>query len=843
MLSLSPDIVLEQYVRGRRFVDLHSHLLGMGDDYFWIDSVMRYHLVQRLKKEEHRFAGPQLFPDGSDETPEEQPATLGRKKQGSKVRLNLALKQLHFNHTKDADEFIRAFVENAKGKEDQRKSFSEHLQSADKNELEGAFDVKTVSKMLDKYFTCDAVYSLEALNTAFGFPKVIDFNEPERTREVQMRNVNYKLNYLLKKDVRHYIRFNARKRTLSSVIGVTNYDLAKHLQGANLHALYGEQERPSHVLQPRGAALLRKALSEAFCMHSVEYGFTPHFYPRRFLLKDAMYEASLDVLSVLLNHISWQYDQNGVCYAELSIGASDALNPDIWYYLVNETFRRSSLDPANVYRRKGTDGDEDEPQCEEPDTDEDEEKDGEEEEPKDGEAEPTGDAKGDAAKKYAAKKKKQRKTPTQYYGIQLNNVSACVNKKPSGFFVGFLAGFSRNCKSSGDENQLELADEDSRALAKLEGEFQEFLLHEFLLHENMPAELSEGMINQMREYVRRKIDDARQAVVTRFGQGVEDQLTKLWQTIDRPEPVQTATAQRQMDPDVALKYYLSNYLVGLDAFGDEYAQPWTPLIHPMAIAIVEKVMQNPISNFGIRIHALERVPEKGLRRPNANSHPWGATAYHLVTTFESLQKIQNRLKQLSTPDDTPDDTPEPHDPPPSKRRKSSKAQGSSNTQGPRAPSRLRIGHGTYLKRRTGLCDPLLQLLNDMRDWVKDESVVLEVCPTSNHCLVNDTGVGSNNVPDMLRVLMESCFDNEDPSKMMRFVLATDDDGIFPIQPCIEHNRHRSVAHEYCVAMNGQLTQRWFQGDTAAQHIETLVRIAQQAAFQCRKVYREWEWRE
>ena len=51
--------------------------------------------------------------------------------------------------------------------------------------------------------------------------------------------------------------------------------------------------------------------------------FTPEFYPRRYALKDSLYEQYPQVIEILLDHVCGLYKQNGCRYVEFSVGFND----------------------------------------------------------------------------------------------------------------------------------------------------------------------------------------------------------------------------------------------------------------------------------------------------------------------------------------------------------------------------------------------------------------------------------------------------------------------------------------------------------------------------------------
>ena len=138
------------------------------------------------------------------------------------------------------------------------------------------------------------------------------FNEFD---DLQDRSINFQ----------HWIVFNARKQKFEIVYGMQVEQLRK--------LIYIDANKPSEA-----AKLARAHLINAFSMcdaegnrprpidfHGFHGFFTPEFYPRRFALKDSIYSQRLDVLAALIGHIMERYRTclPPVKYCELSVSAND----------------------------------------------------------------------------------------------------------------------------------------------------------------------------------------------------------------------------------------------------------------------------------------------------------------------------------------------------------------------------------------------------------------------------------------------------------------------------------------------------------------------------------------
>ena len=166
-------------------------------------------------------------------------------------------------------------------------------------------------------FTDDVIYSLDALDVAFDFRGLCSetpTQKEERIKDELSRLVPLRLGSIsgLSLDT-EYLIFNARKRRFEYVKGVPNsvfaaalFKSTEAMQG--LQAFRGIQTHVSapSLMEMQRAAFCRALLNDAFefCgrngskstpidLLATRGSFTPQFYPRRFVLKDCMYESKL----------------------------------------------------------------------------------------------------------------------------------------------------------------------------------------------------------------------------------------------------------------------------------------------------------------------------------------------------------------------------------------------------------------------------------------------------------------------------------------------------------------------------------------------------------------------
>jgi len=199
-------------------------------------------------------------------------------------------------------------------------------------------------------------------------------------------------------------------------------------------------------------------------------------------------------------------------------------------------------------------------------------------------------------------------------------------------------------------------------------------------------------------------------------------------------------------------------VVGFDLFGDELGYPYIPFVAHVFIDAVRFIRNSANAKFGVRIHCAENVPVI------ESNHPaFRLFIAHMYTVFRGLHYL-------------------------------------ADTQVGILP---RIGHGigfpaitmasTCSDRKSGvLLDEMKALLPALLN-----QLTFELNPTSNFYLVKASGrqiynsVGSDSPLDILS------------QHGIKFVLSTDDDGVWPIDRCNDnHPGHHSVAAEYCKAITG-----------------------------------------
>lgn len=289
---------LDDGVRRKSHVDLHAHLLGMGNATFWIDQIIAHDIddlvractFSRVSREFSATAVHFSVPPANNYNWLEQWRTVV----SASHRAKLEIPREHIDtFTCDVVYSIHYWVQ--------------------------AFDSKSSGLPLFPSQPC-------ATSTRAEFEPILNWLE-KRVGQYRFESELFTSSFRL------YSVFNARAQRVEWRFGITNVDLRRVLTGD-------------------GSDLFRKRLSEAFEMplsHAQERfweKFTPEFYPRRYALKDAIYEQYPDVLDILLDHVLARYWRAGVSHVEFSVGIGDVLRPWIWHHFARPRLR--SADARNM---------------------------------------------------------------------------------------------------------------------------------------------------------------------------------------------------------------------------------------------------------------------------------------------------------------------------------------------------------------------------------------------------------------------------------------------------------------------------------------------------------------
>lgn len=723
----------------KRMVDLHAHLLGMGNADFWL-RIMREYLP------EAEYAVSQKWRNTARGRPKpkwESWDTLAGalmdviSKSKSKIGVNkrwcLALRRIV---------------------EDPSLAFSTDGPAIMDHDLLAVLKTKEerVGFMLE-HFTTDVVYSQRRLAIACGIASsesaVLSRQECSQL-EVTLNNASGST--ALSNNFKYHVIFNSRKGQMQLCFGIANDDLIPYLI----------REDP----RGRESALLPIVRNWfEFCSsdgggpsdaHINAYfrgNFTPQFYPRRFIIKDALYEQRLEVLAILLNHVVSRYGDAGVAYVELSLGAKDIMNAGVLSTIHACTFS-SPLISVRKHKKKRTQQDKaDDEFIDDDDIDESDDE--------DIETEPVPKV------------------------LQLNSVrpswravlGGVYEEKPRNFVTKFLAAFTRGIKwnmlpvglrkpLNGEKAMWMPVTQGERTAA--EGSQREVL---------SPLQCLQSLVN----------DASRQEPPVSISELADLAVTDDWIDIIYKDQVDLATrmlSALQTNGDLIFRY-----VVGLDWVGDETGHPYCALPHRVFIDIVKAFRRRTGNdNFGVRVHGGEGVQRSPLFSEGA---AWqkligdGHTARHSDDAFELHVRIVmatiKKLYALLNDRDFDADTP------------LAKMGGRANSGDELfSHPRIRIGHGVallYRDHEIDSSDALHIALEEFCIRLCLLGIVCELNPTSNHMLLADAGVlmqrgNTRSLPHFLTLGLP-------------VILCTDDDGVWSIPKCVVHDMHVSVAHEFC----------------------------------------------
>ena len=302
-------------IKKRALDDLHTHLHGMGDFDFWVNSVIRKLLPELVYSAQ---TGDGLGP----------PVEYHPRKSDEVSHANWISMPWSDQTRQDA----------------QRLAFAKAVE-AEKERLQHGH-----------IFTCDVVYSLTTLCTAFGVDVSALKDDASRMQRLHSRvHPSYDIN----KCIKYYRVYNARKQEFETRYGMTNTNFIEKIASLdaqqdparkafliNCFTMRGDPERKG------GPSRFTKI--DDFCQQ-----FTPEFYPRRYILKDDMYSQYPLVEDALLYYVLDRYYRAGVGYVELSIGIKDLIECPWMYrhlaspHLPEELRKKCKLPPLPVDVKAG----------------------------------------------------------------------------------------------------------------------------------------------------------------------------------------------------------------------------------------------------------------------------------------------------------------------------------------------------------------------------------------------------------------------------------------------------------------------------------------------------------
>lgn len=320
----SHQTLLMALKRQPQLYDLHTHLLGMGNAFFWIDSILMNEDVmptdQTFRDHENKQIRQKLCPLVWDQT-----GNTGFVKGNEAAdfffyiteEITLPNKELEFNIAmKQIPQKIPWTVL--------------------KNLIDEAFYYELLDRNLTfrKNFSYDVVLTLSDLGKGLGVKDTV-------CEDLVQVIITEKLGIYppAKIDFREWIIFNAREQKFQVVYGIQVKELRDLIRcDPNAPGKANELAR-AYIINAFSMRDAEGTPARHVDLHNFHGSFTPDFYPRRFALKDSIYSQRLDVLAMLIAHIIERYQTclPPVKYCEFSISVNDLSRP--WVYDVLRSVR------------------------------------------------------------------------------------------------------------------------------------------------------------------------------------------------------------------------------------------------------------------------------------------------------------------------------------------------------------------------------------------------------------------------------------------------------------------------------------------------------------------------
>ena len=293
---------LHEKVNSMQLMDLHTHLIGMGNADFWVVRIMETYLTN---------CDPNLNP---------------QKKQKSKESQLYDLMKCELT-TENYKRFKNNFENSLK---------NDSITVVEKDEKVEKENQVSKSQFWD-LFTTDVVYGEKNLFDAFEIGRSLGVIERELTLTGIFSSASAELS--INSVFAEHIVFNARKGQFFLVKrAMTNTKLvsmmnAPNNRGESIRALVRNafsmlNSDGSHITDPAANINVEAKYRNQFTSE----------FDRRFILRDCIYQQRLEVLSMLLNVVCSRYAKAGIKYVEFSLGFNDCTNENVWKHLADQVF-------------------------------------------------------------------------------------------------------------------------------------------------------------------------------------------------------------------------------------------------------------------------------------------------------------------------------------------------------------------------------------------------------------------------------------------------------------------------------------------------------------------------
>ncbi len=314
--------------------DLHTHLLGMGNAGFWVDSILMNSNIMPTNSTFH---------------------------ENESVRSNFCpLIWCENNHKalfgfvdgNEAAEFLYHLIEKSGLPKKTRKEFNKvtnkiqrqfwFLKLAQNKEL--IKDFKLNQELLHRGlcfkndFSYDVVLKLGDLHKGFG-------TKDRKNHDLTQIAVAEKLGIYSSRPLvkfRDWIIFNAREQKFEIVYGIRVEDLRQLIYIDPNATNEAQRLARAHIINAFSMCDAEGTPARHVDLQGFHGNFTPQFYPRRFALKDSIYHQRLDVLAALIIHIIERYQSclPPVKYCEFSVSVNDLSRAWMFDVLRSFSFRK-----------------------------------------------------------------------------------------------------------------------------------------------------------------------------------------------------------------------------------------------------------------------------------------------------------------------------------------------------------------------------------------------------------------------------------------------------------------------------------------------------------------------
>lgn len=308
--------------------ELHTHLLGMGNSGFWIDTIL---CDWKILPTNDMFREKKTFR-------EVLCPLIWESDQGGFVKAKKSTEFIEYLRESDSIPW-ETKQESILVKQDMETKFDENLLSIFWNLIQDDKFHKELhhrGMKFEKHFSYDVVLVLSDLAKALS----IDVHNGD---DIAQMKIAEKLGIYLSEDTktikfRHWIIFNARKQCFEIVYGIQVEDLRKLITVDATSPNEAKKNARAHIINAFSMCDAQGTPARHIDFHNFRGCFTPEFYPRRFALKDSIYSQRLDVLAALIYHVFKRYQTclPPVKYCEFSVGVGDLSSP--WVFDVLRSF-------------------------------------------------------------------------------------------------------------------------------------------------------------------------------------------------------------------------------------------------------------------------------------------------------------------------------------------------------------------------------------------------------------------------------------------------------------------------------------------------------------------------